>query len=139
MTPTTVTEFVRTKRSTSESTFTVPPLSPHIHKKKPKYTHDPADEQPDFESFDRTRLSVCNTTPFALPLSHQSYLTMSKHYKSLFVKVNYYNVFVDTTVLNKVINDYRRFSYLFDNCHMFDSQRMIIGEVIINDVNKAEV
>lgn len=123
-TPTTVTEYVRTRRSTVPTAqFVLPVLSPHVHRKKPKLTHDPIEEHPDFESFDRVRLSVCNIAPFSLPLSHDAYLSMSRHYKSLFINVNYKSLFDNVQVLSKVIRDYRLFGYLFNNCHTSDINR----------------
>lgn len=123
----------RITRSIPQETTTelpLPVLPKHRHKKKPKLTLDPDDEN--VNSFNKVMTNVCDNSDFSRPLQLRDYHKMSYDFRYNFIKMNY-EFFCETNVV-KCVNEHRLFAYLYDNCSTDKKRRKDIGYVVLKQI-----
>lgn len=114
--------------------MTVPVLSKHRHKKKPKLTSDVHRTQ---ELVYVTEFKdICDAGDIRKPLLYNTFGSMSDSVRISFVRVNYPTIVQD--YMYKIVHDYRLFAYLFDNCSMDTVVRNNMSEVVMDDIDLRE-
>lgn len=102
------------------------------HAKKPKLTQSPSDEN--YNSYNAAVISVCDTNAFPIPLSRVDFHIMSDKFRYNFVRFNY--PLFEQSHVERTVQDYRLFPYLYNNCSKQDKRRESIGNVVLYQLRK---
>lgn len=109
-------------------------MTPHKHKKKPKFTKDPADVDEKVDVFNKIVTEICDNKDFKKPLSVTDFRKMTHEFKFNFVKKNY--EFFHESSINAAIRQHRLFAYLYDNCTEHPKHRRNVGYVVLKEVEQ---
>lgn len=78
--------------------------------------------------------NVCDGGKFTVPLTVDNFNEMSIQYKMDFVNMIYKNI--GELYKYRIINDFRLFSYLFDNCTLSVTSGLQIGMIIVMELQQ---